>query len=166
MAGVFKNLDSSDIRLTPFQTHKKWNDAVCYTNYYSTVNARPASVGGLVNVVDRAFATDISSSRVLRLDSSDDYTVLSSYSVPRLSGSRYGFDGAQAYIEAYGSNGSFATVSMLSSMLTLAANGAYTSSVVRVPYDVNNRLLAVAKLSKPLLKSFNREALVKVKLDY
>ena len=137
MAGVFKNLDSSDIRLTPFQTHKKWNDAVCYTNYYSTVNARPASVGGLVNVVDRAFATDISSSRVLRLDSSDDYTVLSSYSVPRLSGSRYGFDGAQAYIEAYGSNGSFATVSMLSSTLTLAANGAYTSSVVRVPYDVS-----------------------------
>lgn len=33
-------------------------------------------------------------------------------------------------------------------------------------YDDNNRLLAVAKLSKPLLKSFNREALIKVKLDY
>ena len=33
-------------------------------------------------------------------------------------------------------------------------------------YDDNNRLLAVAKLSRPLLKSFNREALVKVKLDY
>ena len=33
-------------------------------------------------------------------------------------------------------------------------------------YDTNNRLLAVAKLSKPLLKSFNREALIKVKLDY
>jgi len=137
MAGVFKNLDSSDIRLTPFQTHKKWNDAVCYTNYYSTVNARPVSVGGIINVVDRAFATDVSSSRVLRLDSSDEYTVLSSYNIPQLSGSRYGFDGAQAYIEAYGSNGSFATVSMLSSMLTLAANGAYTSSVVTVPYDVS-----------------------------
>lgn len=33
-------------------------------------------------------------------------------------------------------------------------------------YDDLNRLLAVAKLSKPLLKSFNREALIKVKLDY
>jgi hypothetical protein len=33
-------------------------------------------------------------------------------------------------------------------------------------YDDRNRLVAVAKLSKPLLKSFNREALVKVKLDY
>lgn len=33
-------------------------------------------------------------------------------------------------------------------------------------YDDNNRLVAVAKLSQPLLKSFNREALIKVKLDY
>lgn len=33
-------------------------------------------------------------------------------------------------------------------------------------YDDMNQLLAVAKLSKPLLKSFNREALIKVKLDY
>lgn len=33
-------------------------------------------------------------------------------------------------------------------------------------YDDSNRLLAVAKLSQPLLKTFNREALIKVKLDY
>jgi len=33
-------------------------------------------------------------------------------------------------------------------------------------YDDNNELLAVAKLSKPLLKSFNREALVRVRLEY
>jgi hypothetical protein len=33
-------------------------------------------------------------------------------------------------------------------------------------YDSSNRLMAVAKLSRPLLKTFNREALVKVKLDY
>jgi hypothetical protein len=33
-------------------------------------------------------------------------------------------------------------------------------------FDDRNRLVAVAKLSKPLLKSFNREALIKVKLDY
>ena len=49
------------------------------------------------------------------------------------------------------------------------------SSMVRNPsvyvttigmYDTINRLVAVAKLSRPLLKSFNREALIKVKLDY
>jgi len=33
-------------------------------------------------------------------------------------------------------------------------------------YDENNELLAVAKLSKPLLKSFQREALVRVRLEY
>jgi hypothetical protein len=33
-------------------------------------------------------------------------------------------------------------------------------------YDNANRLVAVAKLSQPLLKSFNREVLIKVKLDY
>ena len=33
-------------------------------------------------------------------------------------------------------------------------------------YNDNNELLAVAKLSKPILKSFSREAIFKVKLDY
>jgi len=33
-------------------------------------------------------------------------------------------------------------------------------------YDEQHELLAVAKLSKPLLKSFNREALVRVRLEY
>jgi hypothetical protein len=33
-------------------------------------------------------------------------------------------------------------------------------------YDINYNLVAVAKLSKPLLKSFDRELLVKVKLDF
>ena len=33
-------------------------------------------------------------------------------------------------------------------------------------YDDNDNCLAIAKLSKPLLKSFSREALIKVKLEY
>ena len=33
-------------------------------------------------------------------------------------------------------------------------------------YNTNKELLAVAKLSKPILKSFTREALIKVKLDF
>ena len=33
-------------------------------------------------------------------------------------------------------------------------------------YNDANELLAVAKLSKPLLKNFSREALIKVKLEY
>jgi len=33
-------------------------------------------------------------------------------------------------------------------------------------YNDNNELLATAKLSKPVQKSFDRELLVKVRLDY
>ena len=33
-------------------------------------------------------------------------------------------------------------------------------------YNDNNDLLAVAKLSRPLLKDFTKESLVRVKLDY
>jgi len=33
-------------------------------------------------------------------------------------------------------------------------------------YNDNNELLAVAKLSTPIQKSFSREAIIKVKLDY
>ena len=33
-------------------------------------------------------------------------------------------------------------------------------------YNDDNELLAVAKLSKPILKSYSREAIIKVKLDF
>jgi len=33
-------------------------------------------------------------------------------------------------------------------------------------YNDNNDLLAVAKLSQPLLKDFTKEALVRIKLDF
>jgi hypothetical protein len=33
-------------------------------------------------------------------------------------------------------------------------------------YNDNNELLAVAKLSKPLIKDFTKEALIRVKLDF
>ena len=33
-------------------------------------------------------------------------------------------------------------------------------------YNAASELLAVAKLSKPLLKSFNREALIRVRLEF
>ena len=33
-------------------------------------------------------------------------------------------------------------------------------------YDDSNNLLAIAKLNRPVLKSFEREVLIKVKIDY
>lgn len=141
MAGVFKNLDASDIRLTPFQTHKKWNDAVCYDNY-SAVNSTPESVSGLFNISDRAFANYNTLNQVRRLDSSDQYTLLSSYTIPNLSGSKYGIDTAQNYVAAFGTNTTNATVTMLSSLLTLATSGSYTSSVVTIPFDLSYNVSA------------------------
>jgi hypothetical protein len=57
-----------------------------------------------------------------------------------------------------------------------ASDGSMTnSSFVKDPqvyittvglYNDNNELLAVAKMSKPLLKNFSRESIVKVKLDF
>ena len=41
---------------------------------------------------------------------------------------------------------------------------AYTTSVGL--YNDNNDLLAIAKLSRPLLKDFTKEALVRIKLDF
>ena len=33
-------------------------------------------------------------------------------------------------------------------------------------YNDNNELVAVAKLSRPLIKDFTKEALIRIKLDY
>ena len=57
-----------------------------------------------------------------------------------------------------GSTGTFRHTSMVGNPKT------YITTVGL--YDDNNELLAVAKLSKPLLKSFSREALVRVRLEY
>lgn len=57
-----------------------------------------------------------------------------------------------------GSNGTFLHSSMLRNP------SVYITTIGM--YDDLNRLVAVAKLSQPLLKTFNREALIKVKIDY
>jgi hypothetical protein len=142
MAGVFKNLDASDIRITPFQTHKTWNDSVSYEDYYSSVNANPINVGGLFRITNRAYATDVSSSRILSLNSSANYQVVATLAVPQLSGSKYGIETRQQYITAYGTDGSFATISMISSSFTSQTGSFYTSSIVRVPYDISSTITA------------------------
>lgn len=57
-----------------------------------------------------------------------------------------------------GSTGAFAFSSMLSNPTV------YLTTIGL--YNDNNELLAVAKLSQPLQKTFSKEALIKVKLDY
>lgn len=74
----------------------------------------------------------------------------------RITNSQFNFSNNPTFVS--GTNGAFLHSSMLRNP------SVYITTIGM--YDQNNRLLAVAKLSKPLLKSFNREALIKVKLDY
>jgi len=138
MAGVFKNLDASDVRLTPFQTHKKWNDTICYTNYYSNVLAHPTSVGGLPGggFTQYAFAIDVSGSQILRLLPTQEYVVTGSLSIPGLLGAKYGASIPQDRVVAYSVTGSnTGSVYMIRGNLTSFPQ--YTSSVVTKPYDVS-----------------------------
>jgi hypothetical protein len=139
MAGVFKNLDASDVRLTPFQTHKKWNDTICYTNYYSNVLAHPTVVGGLPagGFTEYAFAIDVSGSRVLRLLPTQEYVITGSVTIPGLLGAKYGASIAQDRVVAYSVTGSnTGSVYMIRGNLTNPPQ--YTSSVVTKPYDVSH----------------------------
>lgn len=137
MAGVFKNLDASDIRLTPFQTHKKWNNAICLVDYYTQVQANPTSVGLLPNESLKLYATDVSSSKLLKLDQADSYTIINDESVNNLVGSKYNQDLSRDYITAYSTANSFAVVGMYDGDLTKNVNGEYTSSAVTYPRDIS-----------------------------
>jgi hypothetical protein len=82
--------------------------------------------------------------------------VTSTHYFVRVTNKNFNFSNNPTFVT--GSTGQFRFASMLRNP------SVYVTTIGM--YDDNNRLVAVAKLSKPLLKSFNREALIKVKLDY
>ena len=82
--------------------------------------------------------------------------ITSTHYFVRVTNKNFNFSNNPTFVS--GSTGTFKHASMLRNP------SVYITTIGM--YDDNNRLVAVAKLSKPLLKSFNREALVKVKLDY
>ena len=138
MAGIFKNLDASDVRLTPFQTHKKWNGVVTYTNYYDNVLAQPEILGVLADTPQLVYATDVSSSRLLKLNPNDNdpYTILASTIVSDISGSTYGQDVAQQVILAWTNDSGFANLTP------------FTSSLIALPADwTNTQVTTIASVS-------------------
>lgn len=82
--------------------------------------------------------------------------VTSTHYFVRVTNKQFNFSNNPTFVT--GSTGTFLHSSMLRNP------SVYVTTIGM--YDDVNRLVAVAKLSKPLLKSFNREALIKVKLDY
>ena len=104
------------------------------------------------------------SALVTNLSTSDPYgflarnseKVTSTHYFVRIKNAEYNFSNNPSYIT--GSVGQIAQTTFVGDPKT------YITTVGL--YNESQELLAVAKLSKPLLKSFQREALIRVKLDY
>lgn len=91
-----------------------------------------------------------------RFDARSEEKVNSTHYFVRITNKQFNFSNNPTFVT--GSSGTFRHPSML-------RNPSIYITTIGL-YDNQNRLVAIAKLSRPLLKSFNREALIKVKLDY
>jgi hypothetical protein len=96
----------------------------------------------------------ISSSANFRLNSEE--TITSNYIFVRPRSSEFNYSENPSFIS--GSTGELVYSNFINSPQT------YVTTVGL--YNDNNELLAVAKLSKPLVKDFTKEALIRVKLDF
>jgi hypothetical protein len=117
--------------------------------------------GGTTNVSSNAFATNSiafvrSMSASAYLAARTEEKVTSNHYFVRVTNQQFNFSNNPTFTT--GSYGQFRWSAMLRNPQV------YITTIGL--YDDYNRLLAVAKLSRPLLKSFNREALIKVKIDY
>jgi len=102
-----------------------------------------------------AFLNDGSGDR-LGFQARSSEKVKSTHYFVRVKNSEYNFSNNPTFVT--GSRGQFKQASFLFDPKV------YVTSIGM--YNNRRELLAVAKLSKPLLKSFTREALIKVKLDF
>ena len=82
-------------------------------------------------------------------------TVTSNYVFVRVRNSEFNYSTNPSYITGSGE---------LRHDVMINTPQAYITTVGM--YNDNNDLVAVAKLSKPLLKDFTKEALIRIKLDY
>ena len=82
-------------------------------------------------------------------------TISARYFFTRIKNSEYNYTSNPSIID---SNGNL--------LYTTLINNPQTYITTVGMYNDNNELLAVAKLSKPLVKDFTKEALIRVKLDY
>tara|TARA_B100000287_G_scaffold158049_1_gene149069 strand:+ start:1873 stop:3135 length:1263 start_codon:yes stop_codon:yes gene_type:complete len=130
----------------------------------------PAAISGAINLTPTttsgsgqintpndnllSFRTSLDSGSFFRARSEEEVT--STHYFCRIQNKDYNFSNNPTFFTA--SDGSFTNASFYKDPKV------YITTVGL--YNENNELLAVAKLSKPLLKSFSKEAVIKVKLDF
>lgn len=114
------------------------------------------NTGSTSNTVRNAFSLYKRISGSSYFAARSEEKVNSTHYFVRVTNKQFNFSNNPTYVT--GSSGQFLHPQMQNNPST------YVTTVGM--YDNLNRLVAVAKLSQPLLKSFNREVLIKVKLDY
>ena len=72
MAGVFKSLDKSDVRITPFRAYKQWSDTISYCNYSASLGALTNPTHIIVNEKSPSPILIANSTSYTLLDSTDE----------------------------------------------------------------------------------------------
>jgi hypothetical protein len=103
-----------------------------------------------------SFFTDPQTSDPYGFQARNSEKVTSTHYFVRIKNAEYNFSNNPSYVTG--------SVGELSQTTFVGDPKTYITTVGL--YNDSQELLAVAKLSKPLLKSFQREALIRVKLDF
>jgi len=84
MAGIFKSLDQSDIRITPFRTYKLWADHLNYCDYTYQLDSNslsiPRQISTLTSNPRYIYTVDLTNYDIAKLDTNDKYAVLDTLS--------------------------------------------------------------------------------------
>jgi hypothetical protein len=118
------------------------------TNFYVTSSRGNTVVNNHLNLYN-----SLVGGSNFKMNSSE--TISARYFFTRVKNSEYNYTTNPSIIDA---NGNILYTTLINNPQT------YVTTVGM--YNDNNELLAVAKLSKPLVKDFTKEALIRVKLDY
>ena len=121
------------------------------TNYTSTVSSNTALFTSSSN--NNRLYTAISGAGNFQLNSQEN--ISSDYIFCRVKNSEYNYSSNPTFVTG---SGNLLWPTMVNSPQTFATTVGF--------YNNNSQLLAVAKLSRPLVKDFTKEALIRVKLDW
>jgi len=117
MAGVFKSLDKSDIRITPFRAYKQWSDNITYCDYSPSLPPVTSPLHATFATTNRLLIANSTSASLL------DYT---SEDLPSVSQYTYGFPPSTGLVSVDSLGTS--VFALTTTALTLISNGSTTSS--------------------------------------